>query len=1054
MLDRSWTQAPDRATADGDLWTSRVAAIGLVVAVGIAYVLAARLSLTLLTTPDGVAAFWPAAGIAAGTAVALGSAARAPVAVGVAAATILANLTGDRTLPATIVFAMCNAGEAMLISWLIERHHGPGFNLDSLPRVLGFFLASGVATAVSGIGVAAGFALLHGSEAPFLTTWLHWFASDAVGVVAVAPLVIGIVRALRDLPDLSELVEGACILAVLALASVLGFGWSADRWFTILPLAMLLPLIVWPAARCPPVFAAAAVFILALVIIWAVTFGVGPLGDANVPLSDRLLAAQSALMAVSTCALVVAALFAERRSREALLSSGNKRLRTQEQSFRQLLGSLPAAIHTTDAAGRITYCNKAAIDLWGVTPELGKDKCSDLGRLYYPDGALVPLDQCPTKLCLVERRAMKGGEAVFERPDGTRIPIIPYPAPLTDEGGKVVGVVSMKIDITERKRTEAQLAEREAQLTLFVEHAPAAIAMFDREMRYLAVSRRFLIDYRLPPDAQLIGRSHYEMLPEVPQRWRDIHTRVLAGEEVSNEEDQFTRQDGRTEWVRWSMAPWRGGDGRIGGAVLFVEMRTEQIEARRALADSEARFRATFENAAVGVAQVGSDGTILRANNSFARMLGYSAEELKTRTFQDLTHPDDLAANLSVLNRTLDGKAKSYCIEKRYVRKDGGIIWANLTVGCVRKLDNAVDYFISVIQDITDRKQAEARLAERNAQLDLAHKAARVGSYTYDVVARRMRISRASAAIYDLSLNTVEITSEQWCARVHRDDIQRLRAEHIRAFKERRRELVNEFRFVRPGGEVKWIEARSLIAYDDAGRAERMTGVYIDVTERRKNEDHKNLLIAELDHRVKNVLACVAAVAQRSRQCSRSADEFLDVLNGRINSLANTHALLSRSHWEGVALGELVRSELAPCMNGGSNLIEGPDIVLAAEATQPLAMVLHELATNATKYGALSGSCGRVSVCWERQSSCDAHERLVLEWRETGGPAIGVPGPPGYGSSVIRDLIPYELGGSVDYVLAAEGVRCRVEIPARWLSNRFRQHGSHDATVQRLHAGS
>jgi two-component sensor histidine kinase len=205
------------------------------------------------------------------------------------------------------------------------------------------------------------------------------------------------------------------------------------------------------------------------------------------------------------------------------------------------------------------------------------------------------------------------------------------------------------------------------------------------------------------------------------------------------------------------------------------------------------------------------------------------------------------------------------------------------------------------------------------------------------------------------------------------------------------------------------------------------------VTDRRKAEDHKNLLIAELDHRVKNVLACVAAVAERSREWSRSPDEFLGVLNGRINSLANAHALLSRSRWEGVGLRELVSSELAR-MSNGNNLIEGPDVVLAAEATQPLAMVLHELATNATKYGALSRSCGRVSVCWDRESS-NPYERLALEWRETGGPPIGVPGPSGYGSSVIRDLIPYELGGSVDYVLAPEGVRCRVEVPAKWLRN-------------------
>ena len=282
--------------------------------------------------------------------------------------------------------------------------------------------------------------------------------------------------------------------------------------------------------------------------------------------------------------------------------------------------------------------------------------------------------------------------------------------------------LNMLVDISERKPAEADLAEQQARLGVFFEHAPAAIAMFDREMRYLAISRRFVVDFRLPLDAQLIGKSHYEVFPEIPQRWRDIHARVLAGEEISNEEDQFTRQDGRTEWTGWSMAPWRGGDGRIGGAVLIAEVRTKQVEARRALADSEARFRATFENAPVGVALVGTEGSILRANNSIARMLGYSVEELTTRAFQDITHPDDLANSLAVLNKALAGEAESYGIEKRYVRKDGGIVWASHNAGCVRKTDGGVDYFVSVVQDITDRKRAEARLAERNAQLDLAGK--------------------------------------------------------------------------------------------------------------------------------------------------------------------------------------------------------------------------------------------------------------------------------------------------------------------------------------------
>jgi two-component sensor histidine kinase len=209
-----------------------------------------------------------------------------------------------------------------------------------------------------------------------------------------------------------------------------------------------------------------------------------------------------------------------------------------------------------------------------------------------------------------------------------------------------------------------------------------------------------------------------------------------------------------------------------------------------------------------------------------------------------------------------------------------------------------------------------------------------------------------------------------------------------------------------------------------------------DVAVRRLSEDHKNLLIAELDHRVKNVLACVAVVAKRSRGSSRSADEFLDVLNARIDSLAKTHTLLSRSHWQGVHLDELVRGELAFFANGESVVIEGPQIDLAAEAVQPVAMVLHELATNAAKYGALSNYDGRVLVRWRRQSN---DGKLMLEWLETGGPQPAPATEAGYGTRVIREIIPYELGGVVDFVLAPEGARCRLEIPGKWLSDYARR---------------
>jgi len=149
---------------------------------------------------------------------------------------------------------------------------------------------------------------------------------------------------------------------------------------------------------------------------------------------------------------------------------------------------------------------------------------------------------------------------------------------------------------------------------------------------------------------------------------------------------------------------------------------------------------------------------------------------------------------------------------------------------------------------------------------------------------------------------------------------------------------------------------------------------------------------------------------------------------------------LSRSRWEGVGLAELVRTELAFWAKAKSTLIEGPEIELAAEATQPVAMVLHELATNAAKYGALSSADGRVLVRWRRPPKGQPSGKLVLEWRETGGPPVAAPNAKGFGTSVICDVIPYELGGAVHYELAREGARCRLEIPAKWWSQPARVH--------------
>jgi len=295
----------------------RIGTIGLASAVGIAYFFAAQLSLALLAEPVGVAVFWPAAGVSSGVLIALRRDARLPVAAGAMVATIIANLMGDRNVWGATAFALCNAGEALLAAWLIERYFGPGFGLGRLRNVLGLLAAAVVATAASGIGGTVAYKLFHSPTAPIWATWHHWFASDALGIITVAPLVIGLAQAVREPPPRNEIIEGVVALVALAAMTVIIVSLPPKPWQTMVPVALLFPILLWLAARCRPVFAAAGAFIVSLTIVWTITFGIGHFGDPGLPIGDRIMGAQAAILGVALCAYVLAALFAERRRAEA-----------------------------------------------------------------------------------------------------------------------------------------------------------------------------------------------------------------------------------------------------------------------------------------------------------------------------------------------------------------------------------------------------------------------------------------------------------------------------------------------------------------------------------------------------------------------------------------------------------------------------------------------------------------------------------------------------------------------------------------------------------------
>jgi signal transduction histidine kinase/ActR/RegA family two-component response regulator len=313
------------------------------------YFIAARLSLALLEPVDGVAVFWPAAGVASGILIAVGSAARWPVVLGVVAATIAANLLGDRNIGNSVFSAVANASEAVIVAGLIHRFCGVPFELNELRRVLALFAATVVGTSLSGIAGTVGFVLFQGSTASPLVIWLHWFSSDALGTTTVAPLAIGLASLTRNFPPRREIAEGVLALAVLSLVCALLVFLPNAPWTAVLAIGALCPLLLWIAARLRPAFTAVATFICATTIVWTTIFAIGIFGDSHLSIEERVLGAQVTILAISLGALVLAALFSERRSHEVALLEREARLqdawKSAELADRAKSSFLAAASH-------------------------------------------------------------------------------------------------------------------------------------------------------------------------------------------------------------------------------------------------------------------------------------------------------------------------------------------------------------------------------------------------------------------------------------------------------------------------------------------------------------------------------------------------------------------------------------------------------------------------------------------------------------------------------------------------------------------------------------
>lgn len=318
-------------------------------------------------------------------------------------------------------------------------------------------------------------------------------------------------------------------------------------------------------------------------------------------------------------------------------------------------------------------------------------------------------------------------------------------------------------------------------------------------------------------------------------------------------------------------------------------------------------------------------------------------------------------------------------------------------------------------------EETNARLLESEQRRTLAIAAGKMGSWDWDWINGDWMWDEGQFHIFGVDPQTFEVTPANVQALLHPDDIDEL-GNAMAEFAKGAKSYEAEFRINRPDGEVRWCVGTAAATVDHGGRVVRVSGVTVDITDRKHAEERQNLLTREVDHRAKNALALAQSIVRLTR--GENVKTYIEAVEGRISALARVHTILSLSSWQGAEIGRLVDEELAPYSVGDQTVFSGSEVHLQPATAQTLALALHELVTNSAKYGALSMVSGRLSIKWEVQADI-----LVLAWEERGGPLVKKPISRGFGTRSVIASIESQLGGKAEFDWRSEGLLCRLSVP-------------------------
>jgi PAS domain S-box-containing protein len=354
------------------------------------------------------------------------------------------------------------------------------------------------------------------------------------------------------------------------------------------------------------------------------------------------------------------------------------------------------------------------------------------------------------------------------------------------------------------------------------------------------------------------------------------------------------------------------------------------------------------------------------------------------------------------------------------------------------RLEPADDSREALQRKTRELADANRRLADSEARYKAAMSAGRMGAWETDLLAGTRLWTDEGMALFGISLpdgrGRVGGPDDEYHRALHPDDRHLMRQFHDTA--DRQDSFTSEYRAVWPDGSVHWLRGHGqVVARGPDGKAQRMISIVADVTERKAAEDHVGFLMREITHRSKNLLTVIQSIARRTAGSASSLEDFLKRFDQRLVGLAASHDVLIGNHWQRAPLAALLRQQLNPFVDvqGARVEFDGPEVMLSADTAQALGLAVHELATNAVKYGALSAPAGRVRLAWHYDDGEAGARRLLLEWIEQGGPAIAPPAQKGFGDVVIQEMA-RALSAEVTMDFSPQGLHWGIAIPEAKLS--------------------